>query len=98
MRHRRLKIVSTLLLACTAFPAFLVAQTEHGPYARIAMLRPLDGHILEFEAGYARHLDWHRQARHPWVWYGWGVTFGERNRWFVYATFGHTAASLDNSV
>ena len=24
--------------------------------------------------------------------------FGERQRWFVYATFGHSAASLDNPV
>ena len=28
------------------------------------------------EAGYARHLEWHRQARDTWVWYGWNVTFG----------------------
>lgn len=98
MRYRPLKIVSAVLLAGAAFPAFLAAQTEHGPYARIAILRPLDGHILDFEAGYARHLEWHRQARDSWVWYGWGVTYGERHRWFVYATFGHSAASLDSSV
>jgi hypothetical protein len=26
------------------------------------------------------------------------VTFGERQRWFVYASFGHSAGSLDNPV
>ena len=32
------------------------------------------------------------------MWYGWTVSFGERQRWFVYASFGHSAASLDNVV
>jgi hypothetical protein len=61
-------------------------------------LRPHDGATVDFEAGYIRHLEWHRQARDTWVWYGWNVTFGERQRWFVYASFGHSAASLDNPV
>ena len=73
-------------------------QAERGPYARIAILRPHDGHTVDFEAGYIRHLEWHRQARDTWVWYGWNVTFGERQRWFVYASFGHSAASLDSPV
>ena len=53
---------------------------------------------VDFEAGYIRHLELHRQARDTWAWYGWTVTFGERQRWFVYASFGHSAASLDNPV
>jgi hypothetical protein len=83
-------------------PTLLAAQTgpeaARGPYARIAILRPHDGHMVDFEAGYIRHLEWHRQARDSWVWYGWNVTFGERQRWFVYASFGHSAASLDSPV
>ena len=74
------------------------AQTERGPYARIAVLRPHDGKTVDFEAGYLRHLDFHRQARDTWVWYGWTVWAGERQRWFVYATFGHSAADLDRPV
>jgi hypothetical protein len=73
-------------------------QAARGPYARIAVLRPHDGDTVDFEAGYIRHLEWHRQAKDTWVWYGWNVTFGERQRWFVYASFGHTATSLDNPV
>jgi hypothetical protein len=79
-------------------PTLLGAQTGRGPYARIAILRPHDGHTVEFEAGYIRHLAWHRQAGDTWVWYGWGVWAGERQRWFIYATFGHSAASLDSAV
>src|SRR5258708_28201460 len=100
MRHRWLGIVAVVL------PTILVAQTgrgpdaqrERGPYARIAILRPNDGDTADFEAGYIRHLEWHRQAKDTWVWYGWTIWAGERQRWFVYATFGHSAASLDSPV
>jgi hypothetical protein len=61
-------------------------------------LRPHDGDTVDFEAGYIRHLEWHRQARDTWVWYGWTIWAGERQRWFVYATFGHSAAGLDSPV
>ena len=98
MKHRWLWIAGSLLFARILFPAVLVAQTERGPYARIAILRPHDGDTVDFEAGYIRHLEWHRQARDTWVWYGWTVWAGERQRWFVYATFGHSAASLDSPV
>jgi hypothetical protein len=53
---------------------------------------------VDFEAGYIRHLAWHQQARDPWVWYGWTIWAGDRQRWFVYATFGRSAASLDSAV
>jgi len=92
MTHRWLGIVGV------ALPTLLGAQTGRGPYARIAILRPHDGHTVEFEAGYIRHLAWHKQAGDTWVWYGWGVWAGERQRWFIYATFGHSAASLDSAV
>lgn len=102
MKDRRLSIVGKfftfLLVSQILLPAPLLAQSERGPYARIAILRPHDGKTVEFESGYIRHLAWHQQAKDTWVWYGWSITFGERQRWFVYATFGHSAASLDNPV
>jgi hypothetical protein len=98
MKHHWLWPLTALLLAGAMCPALVAAQTERGPYARIAYLRPHDGDTVDFEAGYIRHLEWHRQAGDTWTWYGWTVWAGERQRWFVYATFGHTAASLDNPV
>jgi len=98
MKFRSLGIAGIVLLAGALLPALLAAQTERGPYARIAALRPHDGDTVDFEAGYIRHLEWHRQAKDPWAWYGWTVWAGERQRWFVYATFGHSAASLDSPV
>src|SRR5439155_18277274 len=92
MLYRWLWIVGTLL------PALVWAQTGRGPYARIAVLRPHDGQTTEFEAGYLRHLAWHQQAGDKWIWYGWSIWAGNRYRWFVYATFGHSAASFDSAV
>lgn len=71
---------------------------NNGPYARISILRPHDGDTVDFEAAYIRHLGWHREAKDPWTWYGWTIWAGERQRWLVYATFGHSAAELDNPV
>jgi hypothetical protein len=92
------RAITRALLACGGIPALLSAQTGRGPYARIAVLRPHDGKTVDFEAGYIRHLEWHRQVRDPWTWYGWTVWAGERQRWFIYATFGHSAGAFDSSV
>ncbi len=70
----------------------------NGPYARISVLRPHDGDTIDFEAGYIRHLDWHRQNKDTWTWYGWTIWAGERQRWLVYATFGHSGEGLDHPV
>ena len=93
MRTRHCITVIALL-----FPATLNAQIGRGPYARIAVLRPHDGQTTEFEAGYLRHLAWHRQAGDTWSWYGWSIWAADRYRWFVYATFNHSAASFDSVV
>ncbi len=98
MKHRWIWIIVALVLASAVLPAHLRAETERGRYARIAILRPHDGKTVDFEAGYIRHLEFHRQAKDTWVWYGWNIWAGERQRWFVYATFGHTAESLDHPV
>jgi hypothetical protein len=95
MPQRWPALVGSLFLVLT-FPAPLAA--ERGAYARIAVLRPHDGDTVDFEAGYVRHLGWHRQAGDTWTWYGWTVWAGERQRWFVYATFGRTADELDHPV
>ncbi len=71
---------------------------HEGSFARIAVLQPHDGDTTDFEAGYVRHLDWHRQNQDSWSWYGWTVWAGDRQRYFIYGTFGHSAASLDAPV
>jgi hypothetical protein len=90
---------SGLAIAALVFPSLLLAQSEPGPYARIAIMRALDGHAVEWEAGYVRHLEWHRQAKDKFAWYSYSVWAStEHQRWIIYATFGHTAAELSNPV
>jgi hypothetical protein len=87
----------TLAVLCLISQA-LCAQSGAGPYVRLGMMRPKNEMNEQFEAGYRRHLAWHRSQRDPWAWYGWTVSFGERFGWFVDATFGRSASSLDSSV
>lgn len=97
------RIILTVLIT-VAFPVLLVSQSgpgsqAPGPYARIAIMRALEGHSVEFEAGYIRHLDWHRQAKDTFNWYSYSVWASpERQRWIMYATFGHTGTELSNPV
>ena len=107
MKHRCIRIVGAVLLVGTVFPTLFIAQTARttqtgpapGPYARIAIMRALDSHSVDWEAGYIRHLDWHRQAKDTFGWYSYSVWAStERQRWIIYATFGHTADELSNPV
>jgi acetyl esterase/lipase len=107
MKHRWLGIVGAVALVGIVFPTLFIAQTAQtaqteqapGPYARIAILRALDGQTVDLEAGYIRHLEWHRQAKDTFRWYSYSVWAStERQRWLIYATFGHTAATLSNPV
>jgi len=92
------------LFAGTVLPIVASSQVPqvpppNGPYARIAIMRALDGHSVDWEAGYVRHLEWHRQAKDPFAWYSYSVWAStERQQWIVYATFGHSAAELSNPV
>lgn len=99
MKTVRLRLAVPCLLAALSSAPLAGQQAQiAGPYARIAFLRPHDGDTVDFEAGYIRHLQWHRQAGDRWTWYGWTIWAGERQRWLAYATFGHSAAELDDPV
>lgn len=109
MKHRGLGIAGIVLLVGTVLPTRAISQTqtgtspnaqnERGPYARIAIMRAVDGHSVDWEAGYIRHLEWHRQVKDTFGWYSYSVWAStERQRWIIYATFGHTAAELSNPV
>src|SRR5438552_178115 len=107
MPHGWLWVIGNVFLVATLLPVSLVAQSAQaaakeqapGPYARIAIMRAIDGHSVDWEAGYIRHLEWHRQAKDTFAWYSYSVwASSERQRWIIYATFGHTAAELSNPV
>ena len=103
MGHRGLAGLGVAILLGAAFLSRAAAQSSvakpSGPFARIAIMRALDGPAVEWEAGYIRHLAWHRQAKDTFGWYSYSVWAStERQRWIIYATFGHTAAELSNPV
>ena len=77
MPHGWLWVIGNVFLVATLLPVSLVAQSAQaapkepapGPYARIAIMRAIDGHSVDWEAGYIRHLEWHRQAKDTFAWY-----------------------------
>src|SRR5262249_4210325 len=73
-KHRWISVASVVPFIFV-FPIHLSSQTAQlsGPYARIAMFSALDGHRVEWEAGYIHHLEWHRQAKDTWAWYSYSV-------------------------
>jgi hypothetical protein len=64
----------------------------------LGVLRRQDGHDFEFDAGVARHWQWHRDHRDPYVWYTWDIRSGDRIGGLVFASFNHSAGSLDSAV
>ena len=103
VKHCWISTVSGVLIIC-ALPIHLSSQTTQaaqpgGPFARIAIFSALVGHAVEWEAGYIRHLVWHRQAKVAWAWYSYSVwATPDRQRSIIYATFGHSATDLNNPV
>lgn len=105
MRTRWEQLMCAILLGAALFPTLLTSQTAQknqapASYARIAIMRARDeSHTVDFEAGYIRHLEWHRQAKDPLAWYSYSVWAStEKQRSIIYATFGHTAEELSNPV
>lgn len=83
-----------LLLLATA----VIAQQSTGSAARIVVIKPKEGMQRQFDEGYKRHLDWHRQNKDTWTWYGWQVITGDRLGYFVDGTFGHHWDNFDRAV
>jgi hypothetical protein len=99
MQQRWLGVLGLSLLVCATRSVPGIAQTERGPYARVAIMRAIDGHGVEWEEGYVRHLEWHRRVKDPFNWYSYSVWAStERQRSIVYATFGHAASSLSSPI
>lgn len=103
--NRRVRIVGVGILFASLLPTLLISQTMQstqtpGPFALIGIMRAIDErHSVDLEAGYVRHLEWHRQVKDPFGWYSYSVSAStERQRWIIYATFGHTAAELSHPV
>lgn len=104
MAHRPAYRTITLLAASLLGAAGPLAAQQApspprpGPYARMVVIAPKPGQQAAFEAGYQRHLEWHRANRDPWTWYGWSFVLGERLGLFMDGTFGHAEGNFDRAV
>ena len=100
-----IRIVGASILVGAWLPTAHISQTKQSTqtpdrYALIGIMRAIDErHSVDLEAGYIRHLEWHRKVKDPFNWYSYSVSLStERQRWIIYSTFGHTAAELSNPV
>lgn len=94
---RAFALVSMLCLAFGA--AAQPASTRNsGDAAHLFGYRAKPGQRDAFDAGYRRHLQWHRARRDPLVWYGWYVADGPNAGMFVDGSFGAPFAAFDRRV
>jgi len=66
--------------------------------AHFSIWKPAPEQGSNFETGYKKHLQWHKDNGDRWNWYGWYVMSGPRVGWFIDATFNHTWADFDKPV
>ena len=97
---RSLAMFLGLLLAPAAVAASDPTPTmrDSGDAAHLFGYRAKPGMRARFDAGYRRHLEWHRAHRDPLVWYGWYVVDGPRAGMFVDGSFGAPFAAFDRRV
>ena len=98
LRASRLLRPLALVLVVAAAPSLRAQAAADAPAARIVVIRPRPGQQAAFEAGYRRHLEWHRAAKDPWTWFGWTVVLGPEPGLFMDGTFGHAWRDLDRAV
>jgi len=66
--------------------------------AQFAIWQPKEQNLQAFDAGYKKHLQWHKDNGDKWNWYGWYIISGNRVGQFIDATTGHAWADLDKPI
>ena len=84
-------IVISLALVCPV-------SAQSGNVARIVVWQMKPGMERDFQEGYKRHLQWHRDNHDTWTWCGWVLGSGDRVDYFVDGTFFHAWNDFDNPV
>lgn len=73
--------LTSLMLITILSNAALAQAPMHSPAeesisaAFLFAYYPKEGMSVQFNQGYKRHLDWHREHKDPLVWYAWYVVF-----------------------
>jgi hypothetical protein len=98
MKTVALAWVAAISLLCSMTSRSRAGGAKKQSVSRIVVWQPKLGKEREFERGYQRHLEWHRQNHDTWRWYGWYVASGERDDYFLDGTFFHAWSDLDTPV
>lgn len=85
-----------LYLLLLLFSSNVSAQKKN--IAHFSVWSPKAGQEQNFEAGYKKHLLWHKTSGDKWDWYGWYIASGPRFGQFVDATFDHSWSDFDAPV
>lgn len=91
MRYRSLAAGLMLLLISPV-------NAQQGPAAHFFVYQINPGAQARFEEGYRHHLGWHRSHHDPLAWYGWMVSDGKRDGYFIDASVGEPFAAFDHRV
>ena len=91
---------ATLLCVSVCVSVFVlvapvVAQEEAQTVGQLFFVQPKGGEVLQWEAAYKKHVDWHRSKKDTWSWPVWEIVSGERTGQYVIGTFGHPWKDLD---
>lgn len=87
-----------LFAAALALLLALPAYAQQGVAAHFYVYQIEPGAKAAFEAGYRKHLAWHRDHHDPLAWYGWTVADGKRSGYFIDASVGEPFAAFDHRV
>ncbi len=91
-----MKRIKLLLFLAVVLNVSTEGYCQQNELAQFAFWKPKDR--LQFENGYKKHLQWHRDNGDTWSWWGWFVIFGPRYGQFADATFHRTWRDFDNAV
>jgi len=90
--------VKRIFVIFTLIGGSLLSAAQSANVARIVMWQPKPEKHENFEAGYKRHLEWHRAHKDPWTWLGWTIVSGDRADVFVDASAFHAWSDFDSPV
>jgi hypothetical protein len=80
-------------LSALALPA--VGQDAGGNVVAIHCVDSLPGGTSRLEAGFKKHMDWHRQQKDTWTWASWMVMTGPNSDRLCTGSFGHKWEDFD---
>jgi hypothetical protein len=89
-------LIKIALTMAVALANVLPAATQNGNAARVVVWQMKPGRDRDFQEGYKRHLQWHRDNHDTWTWRGWILGSGDRVDYFVDGTFFHSWSDFDN--